>query len=78
MGVQLDREIAEDLVSFKLRTIQREINLILTRWGETSIDNFVEKARNGTYEEAENDAIDLRQLKLEEEKLLNLKDQILR
>jgi hypothetical protein len=72
MKVDIDKEIAEDLISYKLRNIQELIVKILKRWNETDASSFLEKAKNGTYSEAENDAIDLKQLLLEEKKLKNL------
>jgi len=72
MKVYMDKDIAEDLISYKLRNIQEQINQILNRWNETEASAFLEKAKNGAYSEAENDAIDLKQLLLEEKKLKNL------
>ena len=68
----MDKDIAEDLISYKLRNIQDHINKKLKRWNETEASAFLEKAKNGTYSEAENDAIDLKQLLLEEKKLNEL------
>ena len=70
--VSIEKEILENLVSFKLNRIQKIIQEILDRWKENSTTLFIEKARNGTYENAENDAIELRQLLLEEKKLNEL------
>ncbi len=72
MKVNLDKDVAEDLISYKLKNIQEHINEILKRWNENSASVFLEKAKNGTYSEAENDAIDLKQLLLEEKKLNKL------
>jgi len=72
MKVDMDKEIAEDLISYKLRNIQEHIAKILKRWNETNASTFLEKAKDGMYSEAENDAIDLKQLLLEEKKLKNL------
>jgi hypothetical protein len=72
MKVYMDKDIAEDLISYKLRNIQEQINQILNKWNETEASAFLEKAQNRTYPEAENDAIDLKQLLLEEKKLKNL------
>ena len=72
MKISLEKDLAEELITYKLRNIQNLIYKILERWNEESPDNFIEKARNGTYSEAENDAIDLRQLLIEEEKLKKL------
>ena len=68
----MDKDVAEDLINYKLRNIQEHIKNILERWDETEASMFLEKAKNGTYSEAENDAIDLRQLLLEEKKLNKL------
>ena len=72
MNVSLDKEVVEELITFKLRRIQELIYSILNRWDESTPESFIAKARDGTYPEAENDAIELRQLLLEEEKLSNL------
>lgn len=72
MKVSIDKEIAEDLIQFKKRNLQNNINNILKRWNETSADIFIKKVKNGIYIEAENDAIDLKQLLLDEKKLNEL------
>jgi hypothetical protein len=72
MNVSLDKDVAEELITFKLRRIQELIRSILNHWNESTSESFINKARDGTYLEAENDAIELRQLLLEEEKLRNL------
>jgi len=74
--VKLEKSEVEELINYKLRNLHKEIQNILDRWNETSIDQFVEKARNGTYEEAENDAIDIRQLVLEQKKLHELQEKL--
>jgi hypothetical protein len=60
--VKLDKSLAEDLIASKMRLLQQYINDILNRWNETSSKEFLEKARTGVYEEAEDDAIELRQV----------------
>ncbi len=72
MNVSMKKEVAEELVTFKLRQIQILIEEILQRWNEKVIEDFLEKAKDGTLHEAENDAIELKQLVFEEEKLQNL------
>jgi hypothetical protein len=72
MNVSMKKEVAEELVTFKLRQIQTLIEEILERWKEKVIEEFLEKAKDGTLQEAENDAIELKQLVFEEEKLQNL------
>ena len=70
--VSLERSVAVDLIQFKLLSYHREIEKILHNWGEELAQIFLEKARNGTYKEAEDDAIDLRQMIKEEQKLQKL------
>lgn len=76
MKVSLEKDIVEELIGYKLRNIKNFISNILSRWNEESAEVFLEKARDGTYPEAENDAIDLRQLLLEEKKLIELLDNL--
>jgi len=71
-SVSLKKSTAIDLISYKLRNIRKEIEKILTRWNEISAQNFLKNAQIGKYSEAENDAIDLKQLLHEEKKLKNL------
>lgn len=65
----MKKEVAEELITYKLRRIQILIEEILTRWNETSAQPFLQKAKDGRHENAESDAIALKQLLLEEEKL---------
>ncbi len=74
--VKLEKSEVEDLINYKLRNLHKEIQKILDKWNETSIDQFIDKARNGTFEEAENDAIDIRQLVLEQKKLQELQEKL--
>ena len=60
--VKLDKSLAEDLITSKMRVLQQYIDEILNRWNESSSKDFLEKAKKGIYENAENDAIELRQL----------------
>ena len=69
MSVTLRKEVAEELITYKLRKVQEAIVAILSRWQENSAARFLERARDGHYLEAENDAIDLRQLLLDEARL---------
>jgi hypothetical protein len=60
--VKLDKSLAEDLITSKMRLLQQYINEILDRWNETSSKEFLEKTRTGVHENAEEDAIELRQI----------------
>ncbi|MHA1521059.1 MAG: hypothetical protein ACTSRK_12825 [Promethearchaeota archaeon] len=70
--ISIEKELLENLVNFKLKRIQTLIQEILDRWKENSTTVFIEKARKGIYENSENDAIELRQMLLEEKKLHEL------
>ncbi len=72
MSITLDKPLVKDLVNFKLNYLTKEINKILEHWEEDTIDSFLQKAKDGRLEEAENDAIELKQLMVEEEKLRKL------
>jgi len=67
--VKLDKSLAEDLITSKLRSLKQIIDEILARWNESSSKDFLEKARTGIYENAEDDAVELRQLLLNYTKL---------
>ncbi len=71
-SIPIEKEVVEELITFKLNRIDTLIQDILKRWNEDSTTVFIEKARNGTYQNTENDAIELRQLLLEEKKHQNL------
>ncbi len=70
--VTLEKTIVEELITSKLRVLQQYIDEILHRWSESSATSFLEKARNGKYKNAEEDAVELRQLLLDYEKYQKL------
>ena len=72
MNVSLDHDVAVDLIRYKLRRVQELITSIMDRWNVIDAGDFLQKAKEGAYPEAENDAIDLKQLLHEEKKLKNL------
>ena len=47
--VKLDKSLAEDLITSKLRILQQYINDILSKWNGASTKEFLEKARTGFY-----------------------------
>ena len=67
--VKLDKALAKDLITSKLRILKQYIDEILTRWNESSSKDFLEKVRTGIYENAEDDAVELRQMLLDYTKL---------
>lgn len=71
--VNLDQDLAIDLINTKLKVISQEIENILTKWQYTDATLFIQDAKNGTLEEAEDDAISLRHLLDTQEELFAIK-----
>ena len=69
MTITLENEVAEDLIKFKLKSIQNTLSKILNDWNQDNAEDFIEKARVGELSEAEMDAITVRQLIADIEKL---------
>jgi len=67
--VKIDKENLVQLVDFKLDRLRKEIEKILGKWNYISSRKFLDDARNGTLSEAEEDAIILRNLEDEIERL---------
>ena len=76
MDVSIERETAKELISFKLHHIQDLIHSILNKWDQENTDDFISKAKSGLLENAEMDAITMRQLILDYERLKELLDSI--
>jgi hypothetical protein len=74
--IEMDKEVAEDLILYKIHNIRIYIEQIFNRWNETSAQTFLDKARNGILENAENDAIELTQLLIDEQKLKKLQNKL--
>lgn len=72
-NVSINKEIALDLVNTKLESIVQEINEILSRWNYHDPDSFIQDAKTGVIDEAEDDAISLMNLLDVREDLFNLK-----
>lgn len=60
--ISVEKELLEELLDYKLKFLKREIEKILTKWNYTNPDLFLLHAKDGTIEEAEPDAITLKQL----------------
>ncbi len=63
MAISLDPEVARDLIETKLRVLTEKIDSILNKWELSSIDELIEGAKTGKFPEAEDDAIDLQNLR---------------
>lgn len=66
----LKKEDILTAIDYSIEQYSEIINDILLKWNETSEDLFLQKAKDGQYENAENDAICLKQCLLEREKLI--------
>ena len=72
-SIPVEKELLEELIDFKLRFLYEEIDKILNKWKYEESSKFLQDARDGTIEEAEDDAITLRHLLDQREELLVLK-----
>jgi hypothetical protein len=72
-SIPVEKELLEELIDFKLSFLFEEIDKILSKWKYEESSKFLQEARNGTIEEAEDDAITLRHLLDQREELLTLK-----
>ena len=62
MSVTLKKETAEDLIRYRMNNIGQNIHLILNKWNFNNAEGFLKSAKSGKLENAEMDAITLRQL----------------
>ena len=71
--IPVKKELLEELVDLKLKFLYDEIDKILAKWSYESPTKFLQDAKAGIIEEAENDAITLKHLIDQREELFNLK-----
>ena len=69
--ISVDKNLMVELVDFKLRYLKGEVESILKKWKYDFSSEFLEDARNGKLEEAEEDAIMLKNL---QDEINNLSD----
>ena len=72
-SIPVEKELLEELIDFKLRFLYEEIEKILNKWKYEESSKFLQDARDGTIEEAEDDTITLKHLLDQREELLALK-----
>ena len=72
MTVSLDSAVAKELITFKLNSIQTTLNKILSYWNQDTVEQFIDNAKSGQLENAEMDAITVRQLVSDIDKLQSL------
>jgi len=71
----VEKEILADRVNPKLKVLQDEIQSILQKWHYDDILLFLTDAKTGIIEDAEDDAICLKNLVEKREKYYNLRSQ---
>lgn len=67
--IQVEKSLLYDLIEFKIRSINEEIQRILDHWHYNSPDTFLQDARDGNLKDAEMDAILLHQLVFDRDEL---------
>jgi hypothetical protein len=71
--INVDRAFLEELLDFKLRNLNQEIDSIISKWRYVDANLFLSDTRNGKLKNAEIDAILLRQLISDRDELLTKK-----
>ena len=72
-SILVDKDLLFDLLDSKLKLITDTINTLLSKWNYTSADLFLRHAADGTLQEAEPDAISLRNILDKRDELQELK-----
>lgn len=60
--ISIEKDLAEDLFTSKIHIIERRINDILLRWGESSIDSFFTNIIRDNSKNAEKDCHEMERL----------------
>ena len=61
--ITINADLAEELLETNLRLLDQEISEILKKWGVETIDELIDGAKNGSLEEAEDNAIEVQNLR---------------
>ena len=77
MTITFENEVAEDLIKFKLKSTKLTLKNILDSWNEDNAEDFIEKVKSGVLLNGEMDAITVRQLIKDIDKLQSLLQSIL-
>jgi hypothetical protein len=72
MTVELNQDTAKELISFKLTHLSKLIDEILAKWDQDNTEDFIKRTKSGELEDAEMDAISLRQLDADYHRLKQL------
>ena len=72
MTINLNPKIVKDLINTKLQVLDEKISIILKKWNVEVIDQLIEGAKSGKFEDAESDAIELQNLVSKREEIEKL------
>ena len=72
MTIEISRDLALDLIHSRIRERDSQIELILSRWGKVTIEDFIVSVKTGKIIEAEDDAIDIENLRDKRNKIKEL------
>lgn len=67
--ISIDKDLALDLFRTKLQIIDEKIQKILNKWKYKEIEDFIKDTKSGKIIEAEEDAIDLENLRSKRKKI---------
>ena len=71
--IPVKKELLEELVDLKMKYLHEEFEKILKKWNYNLPTKFLSDSKDGTLEEAEDDAITLKHLLDQRDELLLLK-----
>ena len=73
--ISVEKQLLQELIDLKIRTLQEEIDKILEKWGYRAAEQFLADARDGTISDAEDDAVCLRNVLDDRDEARRLKQQ---
>jgi len=76
MSIKIERKTLEELIIFKLQHVQNLMRSILEKWKEENSEDFISKAKSGDLKDAELDAITMRQLLADYDRLKGIYDSV--
>ena len=76
MSIKIERETLEELITFKMQHLQTFMRSLLNKWEEENSEDFIQKAKSGELKDAEMDAISMRQLLADHDRLKSIHDSI--
>ncbi|MCY3414320.1 MAG: hypothetical protein INQ03_21925 [Candidatus Heimdallarchaeota archaeon] len=72
MTIEISKEIALDLIYSRIRELDSQIEEILKKYNESTIEDFIQAVKTGIIIEAEDYAIDIENLRDKRNEIKNL------